>query len=90
MTVVLNPGLTPEQVLGFVLVDIAIILVVARLFGKLANRVGQPTVVGEILAGIALGPSLLGAELLVWSNSWSFLDCEAALSAALPGTPVPA
>lgn len=85
----LRPGLTPEQVLGFVLLDIAIILVVARLFGKVANKVGQPTVVGEILAGIALGPSLLGAQLLVWENSWSFLNCEAALSAQLPGTPIP-
>ena len=42
------------------LLDIAIILVLARLFGALARLVRQPPVVGEIIAGIALGPSLLG------------------------------
>jgi Kef-type K+ transport system membrane component KefB len=85
----LRPGLTPEQVLGFVLLDIAIILLAARLLGRLANKVGQPTVVGEIVAGILLGPSLLGATIFTWTNSWSFLNCEAALSAQIPGTPIP-
>lgn len=41
--------------------DIAVIIVAARLMGALARRVGQPAVVGEIIAGILLGPSLLGA-----------------------------
>ncbi len=86
----LRPGLTPEQVLGFVLLDIAIILLVARLMGRLANKVGQPTVVGEIIAGILLGPSLLGATVFTWTNSWSSLHCEQALSAQIPGTPIPA
>lgn len=85
----LRPGLTPEQVLGFVLLDIAIILLVARLMGRLANKVGQPTVVGEIIAGIMLGPSLLGATIFTWTNSWSFLNCEQALSAQIPGTAIP-
>lgn len=86
----LRPGLSPEQVLGFVLLDIAIILLVARLMGRLANKVGQPTVVGEIIAGILLGPSLLGATVFTWTNSWSFLHCEQSLSAQIPGTPIPA
>ena len=43
-----------------VLADVALILVVAAVAGRLAGRLGQPAVVGEILAGIALGPSLLG------------------------------
>lgn len=43
-----------------VLADVVLILVAARLAGRLAPRVGQPPVVGEILVGIALGPSLLG------------------------------
>lgn len=85
----LRAGLTPEQVLGFVLLDIAIILVVARLLGRLANKVGQPTVVGEIIAGIILGPSVLGATIFTWTNSWGFLNCEAAISAQIPGTPIP-
>lgn len=37
-----------------------IILFFARLFGELASRLGAPPVIGELLAGVALGPSLLG------------------------------
>ena len=85
----LRPGLTPDQVLGFVLLDIAIILLVARLLGRLANKIGQPTVVGEIIAGVLLGPSLLGATVFTWTNSWSFLHCENALAAQIPGTKIP-
>ena len=40
--------------------QIAIILAVARLLGAALRRLGQPQVVGEMLAGIVLGPSLLG------------------------------
>jgi Kef-type K+ transport system membrane component KefB len=35
-------------------------LVGAKLFGELAERFGQPAVLGELLAGIVMGPSLLG------------------------------
>jgi Kef-type K+ transport system membrane component KefB len=43
-----------------VLLDVALILFVSRVLGRVLRRVGQPAVVGEILAGIALGPTLLG------------------------------
>jgi Kef-type K+ transport system membrane component KefB len=43
-----------------VFLAIAIVIVVARLVGALFKRFRQPPVVGEILAGIMLGPSLLG------------------------------
>jgi len=43
------------------LLQIMIIVIVVRLFGYLFNKIGQPVVVGEIVAGIVLGPSLLGA-----------------------------
>lgn len=39
--------------------SVAGLLAVAKLFGAAARRVGQPAVVGEIVAGIALGPLLL-------------------------------
>lgn len=42
------------------LIQIAVLLLAARLLGELALRLKQPSVVGEILAGILLGPSLLG------------------------------
>ncbi len=41
-------------------IQVAAILLCCRGFGWLAQRMGQPQVVGEMLAGIALGPSLLG------------------------------
>jgi Kef-type K+ transport system membrane component KefB len=40
---------------------VAIVLIIARLFGILAERIGQPRVMGEVIAGICLGPSVLGA-----------------------------
>jgi K+:H+ antiporter len=49
-----------DLVLATALVDIAAILVVGTLLGSLARRLRQPPVIGEIAAGIALGPSLLG------------------------------
>src|SRR4051812_12789607 len=45
------------------LLDIAIILVLARIFGALARLVGQPPVIGEIIAGIALGPTLFDGRI---------------------------
>ncbi|MEO3760531.1 cation:proton antiporter [Mycobacterium sp. B14F4] len=45
---------------AYVMLDVAVIIVVARLFGRVARMFRQPTVIGEIVAGIALGPSLLG------------------------------
>jgi Kef-type K+ transport system membrane component KefB len=43
------------------LVMITLLLVAARGLGELSSRLGQPSVIGEILAGVLLGPSLLGA-----------------------------
>lgn len=39
---------------------LAVILAACRLAGIIAERVGQPQVVGEMIAGVVLGPSLLG------------------------------
>ena len=41
-------------------IAIVIILLVAKLFGELFRRMKQPALVGELLAGMILGPSLLG------------------------------
>ena len=46
--------------IGRLLLQIVVILSVARAVGWLFARLGQPTVIGEIIAGILLGPSLLG------------------------------
>src|SRR6478672_7448435 len=49
-----------EKSLLLLCADLAIIIASARFFGWLFGKVGQPPVVGEILAGVILGPSLLG------------------------------
>lgn len=49
-----------SQPIPVLLLQIIVILTVARLFGMIAVRLGQQPVIGEIIAGIFLGPSLLG------------------------------
>ena len=46
--------------LAILLAQIVSIILTARLFGWICKRIGQPSVVGEIIAGIILGPSLAG------------------------------
>ena len=41
--------------------EIVALLVTGRLLGELMQRIGQPPVMGQLLAGIVLGPSLFGA-----------------------------
>ena len=48
----------PNTVL--LLSQIAVILLAGQFMGRLLGRIGQPRVMGEMLAGIMLGPSLLG------------------------------
>jgi uracil-DNA glycosylase family protein len=47
---------------GF-LASIIVILLTARLFGEAAQRLGQPAVMGQLIAGIVLGPSFFGLFL---------------------------
>ncbi len=54
------PAAPPTTTLGLVLVQVLVILVVTRACGLAVRRLGQPHVVGEMLAGILLGRSLLG------------------------------
>lgn len=75
------PALKPDAVLGFVLLDITLIVSAALALGSLARRLGQPTVVGQIVAGVLLGPTLLGPTLFTWGDSWGFLHCDVALAA---------
>ena len=46
--------------LALLILQIVVIVAVARLAGAAMARIGQPRVVGEILAGLLLGPSLFG------------------------------
>jgi Kef-type K+ transport system membrane component KefB len=49
-----------QRPLSLLLLQIIVIIVAARVAGTLFQKIGQPAVIGEIVAGILLGPSLLG------------------------------
>src|SRR5215468_9055990 len=49
-----------------ILLCIAVIILVAKLLGALTGRIGLPVVLGELFAGILLGPTLID----IWSLSW--------------------
>jgi len=47
--------------LGPLLLALAALILATRLLGEVAQRLGQPSVLGELLAGVLLGPSVFGA-----------------------------
>jgi len=49
-----------QHPLAILLAQIITIIIVARFFGWMFRKIGQPSVIGEIIAGIVLGPSLVG------------------------------
>src|SRR4029079_13205537 len=53
-----GPGV--EDTLLKVLIQLTLILVISRIFAIVFRKLGQPSVVGETAAGLALGPSLFG------------------------------
>lgn len=59
-----------EHPLTLLLLQIAVIVFVSRLLAFLVAKISQPMVIGEIIAGIVLGPSLLG---LFWPGVSQFL-----------------
>lgn len=59
--------------------QLLVVVVVARVFGSLMRRWGQPPVVGELLAGVVLGPSVFAQ---VWPAGWSWLFPHNTVAAA--------
>ncbi|HLZ16734.1 MAG TPA: cation:proton antiporter, partial [Cyclobacteriaceae bacterium] len=51
------------------LVQLSVMLIIGRLFAEAARKLKQPAVVGEILGGILLGPTILGMINPGWFNS---------------------
>src|ERR1700686_32441 len=49
----------PSEAIFFA--QIGLLLVVGRLLGEVMQRIGQPAVMGQLIAGMVLGPSVLGA-----------------------------
>jgi Kef-type K+ transport system membrane component KefB len=59
-------------------VQLIVIILAARLCGMMAMRIRQPAVIGEMIAGILLGPSLLG---WLWPDLFSFVFPSSSLGA---------
>ncbi len=57
----LTPTSSPPALLQ-VLIALVAVLVVGQIVGRVVGYLGQPPVIGEVIAGILLGPSLLGPE----------------------------
>ena len=64
--------------LPLLLLQVVVIVVAARLMGGLFRRFHQPAVIGEMIAGILLGPSLLG---WVWPTAQAFVFPSTSLGA---------
>jgi Kef-type K+ transport system membrane component KefB len=61
-------------------VQLLILVLAARGLGALARRLGQPSVIGELAAGVLLGPSVLGA---IAPTAWDWLFPNDAVHAGL-------
>ncbi|GAA3960729.1 cation:proton antiporter [Mucilaginibacter dorajii] len=55
--------------LATLLAQIAVIIIAGNMAGWVCKKLGQPRVIGEIFAGIALGPSLVGRFLPAFSHT---------------------
>lgn len=58
-----------DHQLAVLFTELTVLLVAARLLGAGARRIGQPAVVGELLAGLVLGPSVFGR---VWPAGFAW------------------
>ncbi len=47
--------------LALILLQVGVMLTVALMFGEIMRRFGQPAILGELIGGVVLGPSILGA-----------------------------
>ena len=63
--------------LSHLFIQLLVIVIAARSMGRLATRVGQPAVVGEMVAGLLLGPSLFG---WLWPDAFGFVFPSASLA----------
>ncbi|MBM7173308.1 cation:proton antiporter [Streptomyces sp. G44] len=70
MTTELADGLPPVALMPHLFLMLSLVMVCCHAAGRLCRRLGQPPVMGEILTGVALGPSLLAA---VWPSGQRWL-----------------
>ncbi|MBI3256122.1 MAG: cation:proton antiporter [Candidatus Andersenbacteria bacterium] len=66
-----NLRLITEHTLLFTLIQLAVIVAAGAIFGYIAKRLRQPQVVGQIIGGLILGPTVLG-NILLMDQNWIF------------------
>jgi Kef-type K+ transport system membrane component KefB len=66
-----NLRLITEQTLLFTLIQLGVIIAAGAIFGYIAKRLRQPQVVGQIIGGLILGPTVLG-NILPMDQNWIF------------------
>jgi Kef-type K+ transport system membrane component KefB/nucleotide-binding universal stress UspA family protein len=59
-----------DHTLAIFAAELILLLLVGRLLGELMNRLGQPALFGQLIAGVLLGPSVFG---LVWPAAHHFI-----------------
>ncbi|HEY8360665.1 MAG TPA: cation:proton antiporter, partial [Ramlibacter sp.] len=64
-----EPAIPTSQLSVYFFLQAAVIVLACQLVGRLAQRLGQPQVVGEMIAGVMLGPSLFGLLLPQWQQA---------------------
>jgi Kef-type K+ transport system membrane component KefB len=65
-----------QDPLSQLILQVIVIVVAARLTGRVVKRVGQPAVIGEMFAGILLGPSLFG---MLFPQAFDFVFASSSL-----------
>ena len=76
------PELSPIEI-PILILQLVVLYTSAKIFGELLKKIGQPAVVGEILAGVMVGPTVLGT-ISPSTFQWLFLSAKNA-SLALDG-----
>ena len=66
------PSIDPTTLL----LQLGVLLSIAFLLGRLAERVGLPATTGELATGLVLGPSLLGSLVTASGNGWLFMPAS--------------
>jgi K+:H+ antiporter len=69
-TALAAPATPSESSIASFITELGILLLVGRIMGEAAQRIGQPSVMGQLIGGVLLGPSVLG---LLWPQAQHFL-----------------
>ncbi len=77
-----SSSLLDEHQIFLFLVQLALLVGAARFLGGVANKLGQPPVVGQLLAGVVIGPSVLGQ---FYPNTYDRIFSDSTVESVLYG-----